>query len=73
MMPVFEALLERGVVVDERKPDVIRVAPCPLYNSFGDVWEFVEELRRAVVMVRKEGIRVSKKEVEIREMGPTSP
>lgn len=48
MMLVFDALLENGVIVDERKPDVIRVAPCPLYNSFSDVWQFVQELRRAV-------------------------
>ena len=47
---VLEYLDEKGVVVDERKPDVIRVAPAPLFNSFGDVWDFVrvfgEALRR---------------------------
>ncbi|KAL1992243.1 hypothetical protein VTN49DRAFT_4275 [Thermomyces lanuginosus] len=37
---VLEVLEENGVVVDERKPDVIRVAPAPLYNTFTDVWEF---------------------------------
>ncbi|KAJ5542317.1 hypothetical protein N7535_004737 [Penicillium sp. DV-2018c] len=30
----------KGVVIDERKPDVIRVAPAPLYNTYGEVWEF---------------------------------
>ena len=29
-----------GVIVDERKPDVIRVAPAPLFNSFTEVWDF---------------------------------
>lgn len=75
MMLVFDALLENGVVVDERKPDVIRVAPCPLYNSFSDVWQFVQELRGAVegaqALRAKEG--VSKREVDIRENGPRSP
>lgn len=31
---VMEVLEDEGVVVDERKPDVVRFAPAPLYNSF---------------------------------------
>ncbi|KAL1589399.1 Kynureninase [Cladosporium halotolerans] len=38
---VLQRLEEEGVVVDERKPDVIRVAPAPLYNTFEDVEAFV--------------------------------
>ncbi|KAI1971793.1 Kynureninase (L-kynurenine hydrolase) [Ophidiomyces ophidiicola] len=38
---VFAHLLDNGVILDERKPDVIRVAPAPLYNTFTDVWDFV--------------------------------
>ena len=37
---VMKLLEEKGVVVDERRPDVIRVAPAPLYNTFAEVWEF---------------------------------
>ncbi|KAH8691197.1 kynureninase [Talaromyces proteolyticus] len=37
---VLEVLERNGVVVDERKPCVIRVAPAPLYNTFTEVWEF---------------------------------
>ena len=39
---VLEKLEQNGVVTDERKPDVIRVAPAPLYNSYMDVWKFVQ-------------------------------
>ncbi|KAJ5176093.1 uncharacterized protein N7482_001970 [Penicillium canariense] len=39
---VLHHLKEKGVVIDERKPDVIRVAPAPLYNTYVDVWEFCQ-------------------------------
>jgi kynureninase len=35
-----EALLAEGVVCDFREPNVIRVAPVPLYNTFHEVWRF---------------------------------
>ena len=42
---VFEALRRRGIVGDWREPDVIRIAPVPLYNSFDDAWRFADALR----------------------------
>lgn len=37
---IFEALMQQGVVADWREPNVIRVAPVPLYNTFEDIWQF---------------------------------
>lgn len=37
---VFDALLKQGVIADWREPNVIRVAPVPLYNSFEDIFRF---------------------------------
>lgn len=41
---LFKALQERGVIGDFREPNVIRVAPTPLYNTFTDVWQFAQIL-----------------------------
>ena len=38
----FDALTQNGVIADWREPDVIRVAPVPLYNTFEDVFRFAE-------------------------------
>ncbi|CZT13293.1 related to kynureninase [Rhynchosporium graminicola] len=45
---VMKGLEERSVVVDERRPDVIRVAPAPLYNTFTDCWDFVDAFGKAL-------------------------
>ncbi|KYG41524.1 hypothetical protein M433DRAFT_469880 [Acidomyces richmondensis BFW] len=49
---VMQSLEAAGVVVDERHPDVIRVAPAPLYNSFQDVAMFVQEFSKACTEAR---------------------
>ncbi|MBC8173679.1 MAG: kynureninase [Chitinophagales bacterium] len=38
----FDVLTANGIIADWREPDVVRVAPVPLYNSFEDVWQFAE-------------------------------
>ncbi len=38
------ALRQKGVAADYRAPDVFRVAPVPLYNTFEEVWQFVRIL-----------------------------
>lgn len=45
---IFEELTRQGVIADWREPDVIRVAPVPLYNSFEDVYRFGEIIRSLV-------------------------
>lgn len=45
---LFDKLCKLNVTGDWREPDVIRVAPVPLYNSFSDVHEFVERLELAL-------------------------
>ncbi len=39
---VFKALTRKGVSADWRDPDVIRLAPVPLYNTFEEVFRFAE-------------------------------
>lgn len=45
---VFNQLVKHGVYADWREPDVIRVAPVPLYNSFEDVFRFSEIFKGAL-------------------------
>lgn len=45
---VHRRLREAGVICDWREPDVIRVAPTPLYNRFTEVYRFAEILRELV-------------------------
>jgi kynureninase len=45
---LLQALEAAGVVCDFREPNVIRVAPVPLYNSFHEIWAFARVLARQV-------------------------
>jgi len=49
---LFDKLCELNVTGDWRYPDVIRVAPVPLYNSFEDAYEFAERLGMALSAIR---------------------
>lgn len=42
---IFDALINEGVIADWREPNVIRIAPVPLYNTFEDVWKFGDIIR----------------------------
>ena len=45
----FKQLTESGVIADWREPNVIRVAPAPLYNSFEDVWGMVQVFEQIAI------------------------
>lgn len=45
---VFDELSENGVYADWREPDVIRIAPVGLYNTFEEVWQFGQLLKQAI-------------------------
>jgi kynureninase len=45
---LFDALTAEGVIADWREPNVIRVAPAPLYNSFEDCYWFGQLLEKAI-------------------------
>jgi kynureninase len=45
---IFKRLTEQGVLCDWREPDVLRMAPVPMYNSFEDVFRFGEALNAAL-------------------------
>ncbi len=43
---IVEGLAAHGVVADYRAPDIVRVAPVPLYNTFEDAWRLVDVVRQ---------------------------
>lgn len=45
---LYTKLTEAGVISDWREPDVIRIAPAPLYNNFEDVFKFSEKLKEVL-------------------------
>jgi kynureninase len=56
-MRISEALRARGVIVDFRPPNVIRIAPTPLYNSYREIWSIVQHLK--AIIDRREHEKVS--------------
>jgi kynureninase len=47
---LLAALQAEGVVCDFREPNVIRIAPVPLYNTFQEVWTFARTLERFMML-----------------------
>ncbi len=45
---LFEALTAQGIVLDWREPDILRIAPVPLYNRYADIAQFLQCLEAAL-------------------------
>lgn len=45
---LFDQITEAGVIADWREPNVIRMAPVPLYNSYEDIYRFGQILENAL-------------------------
>lgn len=50
---LYDYITKKGVIADWREPDVIRIAPVPLYNSFIDLYHFYKILEEAVSFYSK--------------------
>lgn len=45
---IFTGLGENGIFADWREPNVIRIAPAPLYNTFEEVWKFGQVMQQVL-------------------------
>lgn len=55
---ISEALRSHGVVPDFRPPNIIRIAPIALYNTYHEIWQVVQHLKE--IIEKKEYERFSK-------------
>ena len=47
--PLFDYLMENGVITDWREPNVIRLAPAPFYCSYSDMFRFGQILKKGIL------------------------
>ena len=45
---IYSNLIDNGYICDYRSPDILRIAPAPLYNSFKDVYNFSNFLNSSI-------------------------
>lgn len=50
---LFDYLMESGVITDWREPNVIRLAPVPLYTSYEDMYHFGQILKKGILTKKK--------------------
>ena len=51
---LFDYLMANGVITDWREPNVIRLAPVPLYCSFEDMYNFGQILKQGILFLSNE-------------------
>ena len=49
---IYDALMQRGIMVDWREPNVIRLAPVPFYNTFVEVYNFATALSEIITSLK---------------------
>jgi kynureninase len=62
-MRIAEALRARGVVPDFRPPDIVRIAPVALYNTYTEIWALVRHLLEIVDMKEYDRFPVERKAI----------
>lgn len=45
---IYEKLLSKGIITDLRPPNIIRLAPVPLYNTFEEIFDTVESMQEII-------------------------
>ena len=45
---VFKKITAAGIIADWREPNVVRIAPVPLYNTFEEVWKFAQVFKQSL-------------------------
>ena len=45
---IMDEMHRQGILADWREPDVVRIAPVPLYNTFEDCYQFVQRMKKIV-------------------------
>ena len=48
ILNIMDKLHQQGILADWREPDVVRIAPVPLYNTFEDCYQFVQRMKKIV-------------------------
>jgi kynureninase len=46
---IFDELIKAGIIADWREPNVIRIAPVPLYNTFEDIFNFGKVIKESLL------------------------